>query len=45
MNKQCLAAPGAMQELPGDIALSSQALLMVFATDQAFQSAVNGRLF
>lgn len=32
-------------ELPGDIAQSPQALLMVLATDQAFQSAVNGRLF
>lgn len=31
-------------ELPGDIALSPQALLMVFTTDQPFQSAVKARL-
>lgn len=30
-------------ELPEDIALSPWALLMVFATDQAFQSALNGK--
>lgn len=30
-------------ELPEDVALRPWALLMVFATDQAFQSALNGK--